>query len=197
MGKDHTSVPSFFRILMAGRPYGTRNGNKVTETAQAIHRLCDELGIEEPAILMEPGRSIVADAGMTLYTVGSVKQIPGYKNYVSIDGGMTDNPRYALYGSKYTIYDAGKMDEDCVLECTIAGKCCESGDLIQEGVRLPQSIARGDVLAVCTTGAYNYSMASNYNRYPRPPIVMLGKNRPFIAVRRESLDHLTALDTDL
>ena len=170
---------------------------KIAEIAEVMHRLCGQLGLEEPKLLMEPGRSIVADAGMTLYHVGTVKKIPGYKNYVSVDGGMGDNPRYALYGSAYTCLAAGRMDEEADTEYSVVGRYCESGDIIQEGVKLPGGMARGDVLAVCTTGAYNYSMASNYNRYPRPPIVMLRKDGPMIAVRRETLDDITACDEEI
>jgi diaminopimelate decarboxylase len=138
---------------------------------------------------MEPGRSIVADAGITLYHVASIKQIPGFKNYVAIDGGMTDNPRYTLYQAEYTVLLANRIREKADFCCTIAGCCCESGDLIQEDVLLPQPV-RGDVVAVLTTGAYNYSMASNYNRIPRPPVVLLGENGPYIAVRRETFEDL-------
>ena len=158
-----------------------------------ISDICARLGLETPAILMEPGRSIVADAGITLYTVGSIKKIPGFKNYVAIDGGMTDNPRYTLYQSAYTILAADRMGAEADFLCTVAGCCCESGDLIQEDVYLPEP-KRGDLLAVLTTGAYNYSMASNYNRVPRPPIVMLGQNGPYVAVRRETLDDLLNCD---
>ena len=144
---------------------------------------------------MEPGRSIVADAGLTLYTVGTVKCIPGYKNYVSIDGGMPDNPRFALYKADYTCLPAGKMDQPRDFTCSVVGRCCESGDIIQENVPLPAGIGRGEILAVCTTGAYNYSMASNYTRLPRPPIVMLrGGNDSYVAVRRESLEDLCRND---
>ena len=144
---------------------------------------------------MEPGRSIVGEAGMTLYTVGTVKRIPGYKNYVSVDGGMPDNPRFALYGAGYTCLLASKMDEPADFPCSVVGRCCESGDIIQEGVMLPGSVSRGDILAVCTTGAYNYSMASNYNRLPRPPVVMLrGGSESYVAVRRESLEDLCRND---
>jgi diaminopimelate decarboxylase len=142
---------------------------------------------------MEPGRSIVADAGMTLYTAGTVKEITGYKNYLSVDGGMTDNPRYALYGSPYTILLANKAGEQGDFVATIAGRCCESGDVLQENVSLPSSVCRGDVLAVLTTGAYNYAMSSNYNRIPRLPIVMIrahdtgdGRGNDYLAVRRET-----------
>ena len=182
-----------------GVPYVAGDGSvdiaaRIAEVAGVIHATCARLGIPEPAICMEPGRSIVADAGMTLYTVGSVKRIPGYKNYVSIDGGMSDNPRYALYGSKYTCCAAEKMNEPCTLRCDLVGRCCESDDVIQPDVLMPESIRRGDLAAVCTTGAYNYSMASNYNRIPRPPIVMLRGGEAYVAVRRETLDDLIALD---
>lgn len=159
-----------------------------------VREKCEELAIEVPAIRMEPGRSIVADSGLTLYTVGSVKQIPEYKNYVSVDGGMTDNPRFALYKSEYTVCLANKMQESCDFECSVVGRCCECGDIIQEGVKLPSSVKRGDVVAVFTTGAYNYSMASNYNRVPRPPVIMLAKDREYIAVRRESLEDIIIKD---
>ncbi len=158
-----------------------------------IDALCRQLQITAPAILMEPGRSIVADSGITLYSVTGTKEIPGFKNYVGIDGGMTDNPRYTLYQAPYTIYNAGKMNDPADFVCTVAGRCCESGDLIQENVALSRPV-RGDILAVLTTGAYNYSMASNYNRVPRPPIVMIGKDGPYVAVRRETYDDLLLCD---
>lgn len=153
-----------------------------------------DLGVDVPVILFEPGRSMVADAGMTLYTVGSVKRIPEFINYVSVDGGMTDNIRYAMYRSPYTLLPAGKMNEDRNMKCTVVGRCCESGDIIQTDVMMPESMKRGDILAVLTTGAYNYSMASNYNRIPRPPIVMLSGGKSYVAVRRETIDDLVSLD---
>ena len=149
--------------------------------------------IETPTILMEPGRSIVAAAGATLYSVGSVKEIPGFRNYVSIDGGMTDNPRYTLYGSKYTVVNASRASLHADFEITLAGRCCESGDLIAEGVRIARP-ERGDIIAVLVTGAYNYSMASNYNRVPRPPVILIGRDGPRVAVRREKLEDITSLD---
>lgn len=158
-----------------------------------ITSLCQQLQITPPAILMEPGRSIVADSGITLYSVTGTKEIPGFKNFVGIDGGMTDNPRYTLYQAPYTVYNAGKMNESPDFVCTVAGRCCESGDLIQENVSLARPV-RGDILAVLTTGAYNYSMASNYNRVPRPPVVMIGQNGPYIAVRRETYEDLLLCD---
>ncbi|MFA7099055.1 MAG: diaminopimelate decarboxylase [Eubacteriales bacterium] len=152
-----------------------------------------ENNISEPILFLEPGRAIVANAGLTLYTVGSVKRLPGVKNYVSIDGGMADNPRYALYKSPYTCVIANKMEEDGDFLCSVAGRCCESGDLIQEDVLLPKP-TRGDILAVLDTGAYNFSMASNYNRLPRPAVVIVSGGAPRVAVRRESLEHLTCND---
>lgn len=167
---------------------------KVGEVAAAIRQACARLEIDLPEIHMEPGRSIVGAAGMTLYTAGTVKKIPGYKNYVSVDGGMPDNPRFALYGASYTCLLANKMNEPAGFECSVVGRCCESGDIIQEHVMLPASVGRGDIVAVCTTGAYNYSMASNYNRLPRPAVVMLTPDRIYEAVRRETFADLTALD---
>ena len=181
-----------------GVPYVAADGTidytaNIRSIGTLIDDTCRKLELDPPAILMEPGRSIVADAGMTLYTVTSIKKIPGFKNYVAIDGGMTDNPRYTLYQSAYTILAANRMNDAPQGLWTVAGCCCESGDLIQEDVALPE-MQRGDLVAVLTTGAYNYSMASNYNRVPRPPIVMLGENGPYLAVRRETLDDLLNCD---
>ena len=159
----------------------------IREVGRAVREQCDALGIDLPAIRMEPGRSIVADAGLTLYSVGTVKRITGYKNYVSVDGGMTDNPRYALYRSPYTVLLANRAnDADETFRCSLVGRCCESGDILQENIQLPADTHRGDLVAVLTTGAYNYSMSSNYNRIPRPPVVMLKDGVDTIAVRRET-----------
>ncbi len=157
--------------------------------AKTVKEQCTFLEIDEPEILMEPGRSIVGDCGITLYTVGSVKEITGYKKYVAIDGGMSDNPRYALYGAEHSAIVANKAKEEKNYKCTIAGKCCESGDLIQEDVYI-QTPVSGDYLAVLSTGAYNYSMASNYNKIPRPPIVMIHNNEDYMAVKREQYEDL-------
>ena len=145
--------------------------------------------IDLPNIFMEPGRSMVADAGITLYTVGTVKCIPDIKNYVSIDGGMADNPRYALYQSQYEIVVANKANEKADFVCSVAGRCCESGDLIAENIKL-QRAEKGDILAVLVTGAYNYSMASNYNRLTRPAVLMVKDGKPFVAIKRESFEDL-------
>lgn len=147
-----------------------------------------------PSVSFEPGRSIVADAGLTLYTVGMVKKIPGFINYVSVDGGMADNVRYAMYEAPYTVLPANRMNEKGDMRSTVVGRCCESGDIIQPGVLLPAGIKRGDIVAVCTTGAYNYSMASNYNRIPRPPVVMISGGETYVAVKGETLDDLIAND---
>ena len=161
--------------------------------AGVLNSICEELDIKKPAILMEPGRSIVADTGLTVYSVGSVKTITGYKSYVSIDGGMPDNPRYALYESDYTALIANKANEKADFCATIAGRCCESGDLIQEDTMLVRP-ERGDYLAVLVTGAYNFSMASNYNRIPRPPVVMIKDGEDYVAVKRETYEDLVRND---
>ena len=165
----------------------------VLKVAENMKREAERLGITLPRISLEPGRSIVADAGLTLYTVGTVKRIPGYKTYVSVDGGMTDNPRFALYGSPYTILPV--LDSESEREiCSVVGRCCESGDILQENLPMPSDIMRGDLLACLTTGAYHYSMASNYNRIPRPPIVMLNEGDSYLAVKRETVDNIVSLD---
>ena len=175
-------------------PEGLDIEKEIEALSHCLYEICDRLSIECPRILLEPGRSIVGDAGMTLYTVGSVKRITGYKNYVSVDGGMADNPRYALYGSKYTIYNALKMNSERTLVADIAGRCCESGDIIGADIRLAEC-ERGDIIAVLTTGADNYSMASNYNRLTRPPVVMLKNDgTDYLAVKRETLEYLTEND---
>ena len=165
----------------------------IHKVTNAVKALAQEKGIDLPFLVFEPGRSIVASAGITLYTVGCVKEIENVRTYVSIDGGMCDNPRYILYGSKYTAVLANNASAEPVAPITIAGKCCESGDLIQEHVMMPQ-IHVGDTLAVLATGAYNYSMSSNYNRIPRPPIVTVSGNEAKIIVKRETYDDLIKND---
>ena len=163
----------------------------MTNYAAVIHAVGETLGSAcaangrpVPSVRLEPGRSIVAEAGVTLYTVGATKQIPGFRSYVSVDGGMTDNPRYTLYQAQYTVLAAGRLNDPAEGLWTVAGRCCESGDLIAENVPLPR-LRRGELIAVLTTGAYNYSMASNYNRVPRPPVVLLTPHGAELAVRRE------------
>ena len=171
----------------------------IRQVALAVKAICAKLNLAIPAIRMEPGRSIVADAGLTLYTAGTVKRIPGYKNYVSVDGGMTDNPRFALYGSPYTVMLANRAVDDGGYEgdtmvCSVVGRCCESGDILQENVVLPADVARGDLVAVLTTGAYNYAMSSNYNRIPRPPVVMVHGEEAYVAVKRETFEDICRND---
>ena len=161
--------------------------------SQVVKQTCRELEITQPYILIEPGRSIVGPAGLTLYTVGSVKEIPNVRTYVSIDGGMCDNPRYALYKSEYDVQIANKASQEKVKTVTIAGKCCESGDLIGENI-LVQDVEVGDIVAVLATGAYNYSMSSNYNRIPRPPVVSIYKGKSKVIVKRETVDDVIRND---
>lgn len=161
--------------------------------SDAIKLICKAEKVKMPDIYVEPGRSIVADSGITLYTTQGVKSITGYKNYVSVDGGMTDNPRYTLYQSAYTVINASKAAQPADFCATLAGCCCESGDLIGEDMKFARPDEE-DVIAVLTTGAYNYSMASNYNRVARPPIVAIKGGKDRLVVRRESLDDLIKND---
>ena len=189
--------------LDLGGGYGVRYTEKdpvlnieenIKQVAEYVKKLCKELNINEPAISMEPGRSIVADAGITIYKVGNVKRIEGYKNYVAIDGGMGDNPRYALYESEYTVVAAEKANEECNFTCDLVGRFCESGDIIQPSIKLPESVKRGDLIAVLTTGAYNYSMASNYNRIPRLPVIIVNGEDDYVAVKGETLEDIIRND---
>ncbi|EXX88246.1 diaminopimelate decarboxylase [Paenibacillus darwinianus] len=146
-----------------------------------------------PEIWVEPGRSMVGDAGTTLYTVGTSKDIPGVRKYVAVDGGMTDNPRPALYDSKYEAVLANRANDPKEETVSIAGKCCESGDMLIWDLELPK-VQTGDLLAVFCTGAYNYAMASNYNRIRRPAVVFVKDGEASLAVKRESLDDIVVND---
>ena len=154
---------------------------------------CEKLGLTQPFMYIEPGRSIAAPAGLTLYTVGARKEIPNIRTYISVDGGMADSPRYILYKSEYEAIVANKANEERTEKVTIAGKCCESGDLIGENMSL-QHAESGDIIAVCATGAYNYSMSSNYNRLQKPAVVFVNKGASRIAVKRETLDDIIRND---
>ena len=158
-----------------------------------VRSYCSEHSITMPRVILEPGRSLVAAAGATLYTVGSVKEITGFRNYISVDGGMPDNPRYALYQSQYTALIANRASEPRDYVATLAGRCCESGDLLGENMKI-QHAKRGDILAVLVTGAYNYSMASNYNRIPRPPVILVKDGKARVAVKRESFEDIVRND---
>ena len=163
------------------------------KVSEIVKSECKALGIELPKMFIEPGRSIAGPAGITLYTVGARKEIPNIRTYVSVDGGMADNPRYILYGSEYDAVVANKAGEERTEKVTIAGRCCESGDLIGENMPL-QHADSGDIIAVCATGAYNYSMSSNYNRLQKPAIVFVNNGKSRIAVKRETLDDIIRND---
>ncbi len=158
-----------------------------------VKKKAAEYGLKEPYLLIEPGRSIVGEAGITLYTVGTIKEIPGVKKYVAVDGGMFDNPRYALYQAKYTAVLANRAAEKPSEVVSIAGKCCESGDIVCANVSLPRA-ETGDILAVLSTGAYNYSMASNYNRNLVPPVVLVRNGEADYIVKPQSYEDLTRND---
>jgi diaminopimelate decarboxylase len=154
-----------------------------------IEEQCSIKAIKRPRILIEPGRWIVGEAGITLYTIGAIKEIQGVRKYASVDGGMTDNPRHALYNAIYRAAVANKAIEPCADTVTIAGKCCESGDILIRNLKTPV-LESGDILAVYGTGAYNYSMSSNYNRLTRPALVMVNKGESRVIVRRETYEDL-------
>lgn len=190
------------RELDLGGGFGVRyiNADDPKSISEAVRSFsatvkaeCEKLGISTPHISIEPGRSIVADAGITVYTVGSVKKIEGIRTYVAVDGGMTDNPRYALYGSEYTMLLPERPLAEKTKTYTVAGRNCESGDLLGENIPLPE-VSAGDFLCVLTTGAYNYSMASNYNRVPRPPVVMIKNGEDRLVVKRETYEDLIVND---
>ena len=165
----------------------------VSTICSELKRCVKEKNLEIPYLILEPGRSIVGEAGITLYTVGAVKKIKGLKNYLSIDGGMFENPRYALYQAKYSAVAATSMNEELTEQYSIVGKCCESGDIITENTLLPE-MKRGDLLAVLSTGAYNYSMSSNYNRNKIPTVVGVKNGKAFVMVKGQTLDDLIKLD---
>lgn len=188
--------------LNLGGGFGVRyvsedNPNSIFDSVKvftdAVKKSAKEFDVTLPQISIEPGRSIVADAGITVYTVGSVKEIEGIRNYAAVDGGMTDNPRYALYGAEYTMLLPERPLDNATETYTVAGRNCESGDLLGENISLPK-VSAGDLLCVLTTGAYNYSMASNYNRVPRPPVVMVKEGKDRIVVKRETYEDLILND---
>lgn len=185
-----------FGIKYTDNDNPTAYDNYMNSVSKAVHAKAEQYDLPVPFVYIEPGRSIVGEAGITLYTVGAVKTIPDVRTYVSIDGGMCDNIRYALYQSEYTVVTANKADKEADTVVTIAGKCCESGDLIQENTKIAKA-EPGDTIAVLSTGAYNYSMASNYNRIPKPPIVLVNNGTDKLIVKRESYEDLIKNDLDL
>jgi len=191
-----------FKVVNLGGGFGIRyvEGDTPLQVSQYVKAITDgvkthfaALGDTLPEIWVEPGRSIVGDAGTTLYTVGTSKEIPGVRKYVAVDGGMTDNPRPALYESKYEAILANRAKEEAVETVSIAGKCCESGDMLIWDLELPK-VNSGDLLAVACTGAYNYAMASNYNRIRRPSVVFTKDGQADLVVARESFDNIVGND---
>ena len=165
----------------------------IKHVSEVVKAAAEKRGVKLPFILMEPGRSIAAPAGVTLYTVGGVKDIKNVRKYISVDGGMGDNPRYILYQSEYEAVIANNANAPRTEKVTIAGKCCESGDVLLENTMMPE-IHVGDTLAVLATGAYNYSMASNYNRIPRPAMVAVSGGKARVVVKRETYEDLIKND---
>ncbi|MBM6386630.1 MULTISPECIES: diaminopimelate decarboxylase [Paenibacillus] len=191
-----------FKVVNLGGGFGIRytEGDTPLEVAQYVKAITDavknhfaQIGYDVPEIWVEPGRSIVGEAGTTLYTVGTSKDIPGVRKYVAVDGGMTDNPRPALYESKYEAVLANRANESAQETVSIAGKCCESGDMLIWDLDLPK-VQSGDLLAVACTGAYNYSMASNYNRIRRPAVVFVKDGQGDVVVRRETYQDIIQND---
>ncbi len=168
----------------------------VDDMIKAVKKEAEAFGIELPEIWIEPGRSLVGDAGTTLYTVGSHKTVPDVREYIAVDGGMSDNIRPALYEAKYEGAIANNMNAALTTNYTVAGKLCESGDKIIEDIKLPE-VQTGDILATFCTGAYGYSMASNYNRVGRPAVVFVENGNHQLAVKRESYEDMAQLDIEL
>ncbi len=156
---------------------------------EKIEKFSRKLNIRRPEVVIEPGRSVVGEAGITLYTVGSIKDIKGIRKYVSVDGGMTDNIRPALYQAKYEGLTANRAEEARTEVVTISGKCCESGDILIKNAHVP-NLKRGDIFAVFSTGAYNYAMANNYNKNPIPAMVLVKDGKSELIVKRQSYEHM-------
>jgi len=171
--------------------------NSITDmvklTAETVKEVANKLGLKLPKLMLEPGRIIVGASGLTVYKVGGIKEIPNVRNYISVDGGMTDNPRYALYNAAYSAVLPNRVNDRADYHATIAGRCCESGDILGKDFILPKPKV-GEYLCVLTTGAYNYSMASNYNRVPRPPVVMVCDGNDKLIVKRETYEDLVKND---
>ncbi len=202
MAKIRDTYGFVFEELDLGGGFGIRytakdepleSGEYMQRVSTALHDTATKLNYPIPHILIEPGRSVVAPAGVTLYTVGGVKTIPEIRTYVSVDGGMADNPRYALYQAEYSALIANKANQEANELVTIAGRCCESGDLLQENTLLQQA-EEGDILAVLSTGAYNYSMSSHYNRLPNPAVVMVNDGGSRVVVKGETYEDVIRND---
>ena len=166
---------------------------KISDLADAVTSAMHKYAVEIPTIYIEPGRSIISTAGVTLYTVGSSKQVPNGKKYVAVDGGMADNPRPSMYQAEYSAEVASSVNSENKEKVTIAGRFCESGDILINEIELPK-LNPGDIICVYNTGAYNYSMASNYNRVEKPAMVLVNNSLSDIIVNRETLDDLISKD---
>ncbi|WP_042223541.1 diaminopimelate decarboxylase [Oceanobacillus manasiensis] len=197
--KKYDFIP---KVLNLGGGFGIRYtaDDKPIPYEQYVYALVEEvrrqaglLEIPLPEIWMEPGRAIVGNTGVTLYTVGSMKSIPGVREYISVDGGMTDNIRPALYGAKYEAIIANKAEQAPVKKVSVAGKCCESGDMLIWDLPVPE-VEFNDVLAVFSTGAYGYSMASHYNRFAKPAVVFVENGNAKLVVKRESYQDVVKND---
>ena len=169
------------------------NPPEVKILADAVTEAMHKYAIDIPTIYLEPGRSIISTAGVTLYTVGSSKQVPNGRKYVAVDGGMADNPRPSMYQAEYFAQVANKLDYTETEKVTIAGRYCESGDILINEIELP-ILESGDILCFFNTGAYNYSMASNYNRVEKPAMVLVNNSHSDIIVYREKLENLVSHD---
>lgn len=179
------------KYVESDRPFNIETG--ITEIVQAIKATCHQLDYPIPTLSIEPGRSIVAEAGVTLYEVGSIKEIPNVNKYVSIDGGMSDHIRTALYDAQYQVLLVNRQEE-ADETVTLAGKLCESGDILIHEANLPSSVKRGDYLAVLTTGAYHYSMTSNYNQIQKPSVFFVKDGKAREVIKRQSLRQLIIND---
>lgn len=176
--------------LNVGGGFGKKSIDYYTDSImEELEAYCDKHSLKRPIVGIEPGRWIIEEAGITLYTIGSIKEIPGVRTYVAVDGGMADNPRPSLYGAKYNGVIANKIDLEPTDLITIAGKCCESGDILIWDLKVPK-VQSGDILAVLSTGAYNYSMASNYNKLPKPAVVMCSEGVDKLIVKRETYEDM-------
>ena len=182
-------------LVNLGGGLGARYLAEDTDPSVAEYAAALRTGLGDRRVMVEPGRSIAAVAGITLYRVGTVKAIPGGRTYVAVDGGMSDNPRPVLYGAGYEAYLARCPEASRPLVAAVAGKHCEQGDVIVPDAHLPGDVAVGDLLVTPVTGAYGYSMASNYNKVPRPAVVFVRAGVARVVVRRETVDDLVRLDT--
>ena len=204
--KEMSRIKDKFGIVMTHINLGGGLGIKYTENdcPPSVNEIAEKIissvkenapkyNMEEPEIHIEPGRSIIGTSGVTLYTVGSSKQVPKGKKYVAVDGGMADNPRPSLYQAVYTAEVANRPDDEPVETVTIAGRFCESGDILIKDIQMPE-LKEGDILCFYDTGAYGYSMSSNYNRVLKPAAVLVNNAQSDIIINRESYEHLVSLD---